>query len=82
MDIRQKVATHLRVVRELKGFSPQQAAQRIKTSDSYIYRLEKGLNSPTIDKLAALCAGYGITLAKFFGSMGIGNVHGNGKKSA
>lgn len=77
MDTRSKVANHLRVVREIAGLSPRQAAARIKANDSYIYRLEKGLNSPTVDKLAVLCEGYGIDLARFFTSMGNGNGHKN-----
>lgn len=81
MDMRNAVANHLRVVRNIAGVSPRQAAKRIKASDSYIYRLEKGLNSPTVDKLAVLCEGYGITLLKFFTSMGTnGGNGGNGKK--
>lgn len=79
---RQTVAQHLRIVRELAGLTPNQAAKRIQTGSSYIYRLEKGLNSPTVDKLSALCKAYGINLAKFFASMRTGNGNGNNRKTA
>ncbi len=76
---RDAIATHLRMFRHLCGLSPEQAAARTKSvSSSYVRRLEKGLNSPTLDTLVELLAAYDTTPAKFFSSMAISN--GNSRK--
>lgn len=68
---RDAIATHLKIVRELAGISPEEASLRLEgnPSPSYIRRLEKGEHSPTIEALAQLCEAYGTTLEKFFTSL-------------
>jgi transcriptional regulator with XRE-family HTH domain len=70
-DLRDALANHLRIARELAGLSPEEASERGggEPSASYIRRLEKGANAPTVEAVAQLCAAYGTTLAKFFGSL-------------
>jgi transcriptional regulator with XRE-family HTH domain len=75
--IRESVAEHLKIVRNLKGMSPEEAADRAqrssgkKLSGSYIRRLEKAGNSPTVETLAVLCDAYNTTLEQFFASLRI-----------
>lgn len=74
------MANHLRIVRELAGLSPEQTALKSggKLSASYVRRLEKGKNSPTIEALVHFCKACGIDVAKFFSSM----LNGEGRKTA
>lgn len=57
----------LATARSLKRISPEAAAEAAGcVSASYIRRIEKGLNSPSVEIIDALCRVYGTTLAKFF----------------
>lgn len=66
------VAERLRLARELKGMTPEEAAKASggRISSSYIRKLERAEYSPTVEAVAALCYAYGTTLSKFFSSIG------------
>jgi transcriptional regulator with XRE-family HTH domain len=70
-SFRESIAERLKTMRELAGLSPEQVSARAggEVSPSYLRRLEKGENSPTIEMLAELCAACGTNLAKFFASL-------------
>ena len=55
MDIRQRLATNLRMARQQKGWSQEQLAFEADIHRTYISDLERGFRNPTItvvDRLA------------------------------
>jgi transcriptional regulator with XRE-family HTH domain len=68
--LRSTIAERLQVMRDLAGLSPEEITAKTgnKISPSYIRRLEKGENSPTVEAVAFICAACRTTLAKFFSS--------------
>lgn len=61
------VANRIKDLRTKKGLSQNALANLAGVSPTYIYQLEKGEKSPTVDYLYTICHfGLGITLEEFF----------------
>lgn len=60
------VANRIRKLRESKNLTQNALANNAGVSPTYIYQLEKGEKSPTIEYLDHVCWGLGITLEEFF----------------
>lgn len=54
-DIRQRIGAELRALREAKGLTTRELAERCGIIQSHIVRLESGRYGFTIDTLAAIC---------------------------
>ena len=61
-----EVGNRIRDLREKKFMNRNQLANKAGVSPTYIYQLEKGEKSPTIEYLSHICWGLGITLQDFF----------------
>lgn len=61
-----KTAQRLRFLRESQGISPEKAADIGECSPSYVRRLERGKNGPTVETLNLLLNAYKSTLGKFY----------------
>ena len=53
-------------IREKENITQNALANRAGVSPTYIYQLEQGLKSPTVEYLGYICAGLNISLAEFF----------------
>ena len=60
------VAKRIRELREARNLTQNALANNAGVSPTYIYQLEKGEKSPTIEYLDHICWGLGITLEEFF----------------
>ena len=60
------VANRIKVLREAKKMTQNALANAAGVSPTYIYQLERGEKSPTIEYLDHICWGLGITLHDFF----------------
>ena len=63
---RLEVAKRIKNLREAKGLTQNALANNAGVSPTYIYQLEKGEKSPTIEYLDHICWGLGITIEEFF----------------
>ena len=61
-----EVGNRIKNLREKRFMNRNQLANRAGVSPTYIYQLEKGEKSPTIEYLSHICWGLGITLQDFF----------------
>lgn len=57
--------TRIRAARHLVGLSPKAFAESIGKSDQTVRNWERGVTSPTIRDLEALCECYGFDLSYF-----------------
>ncbi|MGN1051902.1 MAG: helix-turn-helix domain-containing protein [Candidatus Scatosoma sp.] len=53
-------------LRESRKITQNALANRAGVSPTYIYQLEQGLKSPTVEYLGYICAGLDVTLSEFF----------------
>jgi len=53
--INKDLKLNLRHYRELKGFSQNELAKKVRTSQGYISEIEKNIKSPTIRMLYNIC---------------------------
>lgn len=60
------VAKRIKSLREEKNLTQNALANNAGVSPTYIYQLEKGEKSPTIEYLDHICWGLGITIEEFF----------------
>ncbi len=60
------VAKRIRELREAHNLTQNALANNAEISPTYIYQLERGEKSPTIEYLDHICWGLGITLEEFF----------------
>lgn len=65
MDMK-KVGERIKYLREQKKLNRNQLANSAGVSPTYIYQLEKGEKSPTVEYLGHICFGLNITLKDFF----------------
>ena len=63
---RQEVAERIRNLRESKKLTQNALAYQAGVSPTYIYQLERGEKSPTVEYLNHICWGLGITIEEFF----------------
>ena len=61
-----EVGERIKILREQKNMNRNQLANSAGVSPTYIYQLEKGEKSPTIEYLSHICWGLNITLKDFF----------------
>lgn len=61
-----QVGERIRMFRMAQGLSQEKLANEIGMKPGYIGHLERGLKSPTVETLARICGGLGITLAELF----------------
>ena len=61
-DIRQRIGAELRALREAKGYTVRELAERAGLVHSHIVRIEGGKYSITLDTLEALCKALGATI--------------------
>lgn len=62
------VAKRIKNLREAKNLTQNALANNAGVSPTYIYQLEKGEKSPTVEYLDHICWGLGITIEEFFGT--------------
>ena len=63
---RYEVARRIKNLREAKNLTQNALANNAGVSPTYIYQLEKGEKSPTIEYLDHICWGLGISIEEFF----------------
>lgn len=63
---RYEVARRIKNLREAKNLTQNGLANNAGVSPTYIYQLEKGEKSPTIEYLDHICWGLGISIEEFF----------------
>ena len=61
-----EIGEKIRRLREKENITQNALANRAGVSPTYIYQLEQGLKSPTVEYLGYICAGLNISLAEFF----------------
>lgn len=60
------VATKIKFLREQKQLTRNALANLAGVSPTYIYQLEQGLKSPTVEYLGYICQALGVSLSEFF----------------
>lgn len=65
MDMKE-VGKRIRELRENRGMKRNQLANRAGVSPTYVYQLENGEKSPTVEYLNHICEGLNVTLVEFF----------------
>ena len=63
---KREIGEKIRRLREKENITQNALANRAGVSPTYIYQLEQGLKSPTVEYLGYICAGLNISLADFF----------------
>ena len=63
---KREIGEKIRRLREKENITQNALANRAGISPTYIYQLEQGLKSPTVEYLGYICAGLNISLAEFF----------------
>jgi len=64
----QSIAARLKALREMKGLTKYRLAKNTGVSETYIYRLERGLiENPRRDTLQKMAQGLGVSLAQLIG---------------
>ena len=63
---RDEVARRIRELREARNLKQNALANLAGVSPTYIYQLERGEKSPTVEYLNHICWGLGITIEEFF----------------
>lgn len=63
---KREIGEKIRRIREKENITQNALANRAGVSPTYIYQLEQGLKSPTVEYLGYICAGLNISLAEFF----------------
>lgn len=63
---KQEVGEKIKMLREARRMSQNALANEAGISPTYIYQLERGEKSPTVEYLDHICWGLGITLEEFF----------------
>lgn len=61
-----EVANRIKELREAKKMTQNALANAAGVSPTYIYQLERGEKSPTVEYLDHICWGLGLTLKEFF----------------
>lgn len=61
-----EVANRIKTLREARKLTQNALAYQAGVSPTYIYQLERGEKSPTVEYLDHICWGLGITIEEFF----------------
>lgn len=65
---KEEVGRRIKYFREKKNWKQNELANRAGVSPTYIYQLERGLKSVTVEYLGYICNALGISLEEFFRS--------------
>ena len=60
------VGKRIKTLRERRHMSKNALANNAGVSPTYIYQLEEGIKSPTVEYLDHICWGLGVSLNEFF----------------
>lgn len=64
--VAQRVAAHLKFLRESRGWSIRELARHSGLAPESVSRSERGVTEVTITNLVRLCQGLGVTTSEFF----------------
>ena len=64
MDVRKKFGKRLRALREARGWSQEEFADRAGLHRTYVSAVERGVRNPTLSVLERLAKALGIKLAE------------------
>ena len=65
---KEEVGRRIKYFREKKNWKQNELANKAGVSPTYIYQLERGLKSVTVEYLGYICNALGISLKEFFRS--------------
>lgn len=60
------VGARIKQLREMRNMNRNELANKAGVSPTYIYQLERGEKSPTVEYLGYICDALGVGLADFF----------------
>lgn len=63
---KKELGLRIKTLRESKGMKQNALANKAGVSPTYIYQLERGEKSPTVEYLEFICDALGVTLEDFF----------------
>ena len=66
MDACQQVGQRLRHLRQVRGYTQEQLAERIEISPKYLSSIERGAENPTLNLLSRLAQGLQVDLYELF----------------
>lgn len=66
MQYTRKFGQRLRALRQQRGLSQEQLAERLDVSPESISNLERGVHAPTFNRLEALARGLEVPVAELF----------------
>ena len=61
-----EIGERIFTLRTKKGMTKNALANMAGVSPTYVYQLERGEKSPTVEYLGHICWGLGVTLSEFF----------------
>ena len=64
MDVRRRLGARVKALREAKGWSQEEYAERSGLHRTYVSGIERGIRNPTVTVLERLARGLEITLAQ------------------
>lgn len=64
MDVRRKFGKRLRALREERGWSQEEFADRAGLHRTYVSAVERGVRNPTLSVLERIAKAMGITLSE------------------
>lgn len=64
MDIRGRVGLNIKTVREAKGWSQEELADRAELHRTYVSGVERGIRNPTVTVLERLAKALGVRIGK------------------
>jgi transcriptional regulator with XRE-family HTH domain len=63
-DIKKILTQRIRFLRELKGFTQEELAEKARLSSKFIGEIERGIGNPTIESLARIAEALKIPIAQ------------------
>ena len=69
MEIRKKFGKRLRQLREERGWSQEEFADRAGLHRTYVSAVERGVRNPTLSVIERLAKALGVSLAEMLGGM-------------
>jgi transcriptional regulator with XRE-family HTH domain len=69
MDVRKKFGKRLRTLREERGWSQEEFADRAGLHRTYVSAVERGVRNPTLSVLERLSKALGLPMAEMVGGL-------------
>ena len=69
MDVRKKFGKRLRALREARGWSQEEFADRAGLHRTYVSAVERGVRNPTLSVLERLATALGVSMAEMVGGL-------------